>query len=311
MQRRGGSALLHKGTRMGPINQALVKLFEADQKYRQAQSRYEAASRDVRFQERKVNELVARLDQTHHEFKELQARSANTELDIKAREQKIEHYREQQQTAKNNKEYQTFLVQINTEKVDKNKIEDELLKLMEQVEKTQGELKALVEHVEAEKLKLAQLREQITGRLEVLKQEMDDLKPARDLAAAEVPAKHLDTFERLCERFDGEALAAIAKPNRRVEEYICSSCNMSMAPDIYNRVHSRDEPLTCPSCRRFLFIPNDLPPELAVNQPKKPKKSEGKSAEAKAGAEPPTVQSAQPTEAPQVDAPPATPPNQA
>ena len=130
-----------------------------------------------------------------------------------------------------------------------------------------------------------------------MKKEIDDLKPERDAAAAGVPAKHLDTFERLSERFDGEAMAAIDKPNRRVEEYICTACNMSMAPDIYNRLHSRDEPMSCPSCRRFLFIPSDLPPELAVNQRKKPKKSEEKAADEKP-AEQAAAPAAQPVEAP-------------
>ena len=292
---------------MGPINQALVKLFEADQEYRQAQDRYEAASRDVRFQERKVNELAARLDQTNLQFRELQARAGNTELDIKAREQKIERFREQQQTAKNNKEYQTFLVEINTHKVDKGKIEDELLKLMEQIEKTQVEVKVLAEQTESEKVKLVQLREQITGRLQVLKREVDDLKPARDSAAAEVPAQHLDTFERLCERFDGEAMAPITKPSRRVEEYVCMACNMSLAPDLYNRLHSRDEPLRCPSCHRFLFIPSDLPPELAVNQRKKPKKAEEKPKEPKDSVEAPAAQATVAPESAQAPIPPAAP----
>lgn len=292
---------------MGPINQALVKLFEADQQYRQAQGRYEAAARDVRFQERKVTELAARLDQTNLQFRELQARTANTELDIKTREQKIERFREQQQTSKTNKEYQTFLVQINTEKVDKGKIEDELLKLMEQVEKTQGEVKALSELAESEKQKLAQMREQITGRLEGLKREVDHLKPARDQAAADVSPKDLDNFERLCERFDGEAMAPITKPNRRVEEYVCAACNMSLAPDLYNRLHTRDEPLTCPSCRRFLFIPTDLPPELAVNQRKKPKKAEEKPKETKDTPEAPAAQVTPSSEGTQAQTPPAAP----
>lgn len=42
---------------MGPTNVALVKLFHADTKYRQAQSRYEAASRDV-----KITQAYSRLD---------------------------------------------------------------------------------------------------------------------------------------------------------------------------------------------------------------------------------------------------------
>ena len=42
---------------MGPMNVALVKLFQADQRLREAQGRLEAVSRNVRVQQRKVNEI--------------------------------------------------------------------------------------------------------------------------------------------------------------------------------------------------------------------------------------------------------------
>jgi uncharacterized protein len=259
---------------MGPTNQALVKLFDADQKYREAQARYDAAAHDVRIQERRVNDLSGKLQLSQTQLLEQQAKAASAELDIKARDTQIEKLRVQQQTAQNNKEYQNFLIQINTEKVDKAKSEDALLKVMEQVERLQGEVKQAASLLEAETQKLEQMRQQIIGRLEVMKKEVDDLKPARDAAAAGVSARNLEAFERLAERFDGEAMAAIQKPDRRIEEYTCSACNMEMAVDLYNRLHNRDEVLFCPSCRRMLYIPEDLPPEQAVNQRKKTKKQE-------------------------------------
>jgi predicted nucleic acid-binding Zn-ribbon protein len=284
---------------MGPTNEALVRLFGADQKYRQAQARHDAASRDVRIQQGRVNDLESKLSAASTQLKDFQTKAGTTELDIKAREQKIERFREQQQTAKNNKEYQTFLVQINTEKVDKNKVEDELLKLMEQIEKSQVEVKQLTGMLETEKQKLQTIREQITGRLETLKQEIEQCKPARDEAAAAVNPSLLVVFDRLADRFDGEAMAPISRPDKRVEEYVCGACNMSMAVDMYNRLHSRDEAIFCPSCRRFLYIPEDMTPEAAIKQKKKPKK-EKEEAPAEAAAQDPQ----QPT-------PPATPEAQA
>lgn len=286
---------------MGPTNEALVRLFGADQKYRQAQARYDAASRDVRIQQGRVADLENKLATASTQLKDFQARSANTELDIKAREEKIERFRQQQQTAKNNKEYQTFLVQINTEKVDKGKVEDELLKLMEQVEKSQVEVKQLTGMVETEKQKLQGMREQITARLDTLKLEIDQLKPARDEAAAAVTPTLLAAFDRLAERFDGEALAAIQRPDKRVEEYACAACYMNMAVDIYNRLHTRDEPMFCPSCRRFLYIPEDLTPETAINQKKKPTKREREEAATAAEASAPPAPAA-PLEPPSPEA---------
>ena len=120
---------------MGPTNVALVQYYQADQKVRAAQARLEAATKDVRIQERKVNELAEKHRLAAATLKELQSKSAQLDLDVKSRDGHIEKLRTQQQNAHNNKEYQAFLVEINTEKVDKTKIEDQLLAVMEQVEK--------------------------------------------------------------------------------------------------------------------------------------------------------------------------------
>lgn len=272
----GGELLFFiKGTRMGPTNVAMVKLYHADQKYRQAQSRYDAASRDVRIQDRKVKDLQTRLEATNLQLLETQATSGNTDLDIRSREGRIEKFREQQQTAKNNKEYQNFLIQINTEKVDKTKAEDELLRLMGEVETLQAESRQLAAQVATETEKMAAMSQKITQKLTAIQSDIDELKPLREAAAAEVPAAALGAYNKLADRFEGEAMAPMEKPDRRVEEYACGACNMSLMVDIYNRLHVFDQPMTCPSCRRFLYIPDDLPPEEALNPRKKDKPKKG------------------------------------
>jgi hypothetical protein len=46
---------------MGPTNVALVKLFRADNDLRDAQNRLDEAGKNVRLQERRVNDLEAKL----------------------------------------------------------------------------------------------------------------------------------------------------------------------------------------------------------------------------------------------------------
>jgi predicted nucleic acid-binding Zn-ribbon protein len=259
---------------MGPSNVALVKLYQADQKLREAQGRLDALSKNVRIQERKLHDLTERLRLTQSKLKEQQAQSAGFELDLKSREAKIERLRSQQQNANNNKEYQVFLVEINTEKVDKGKIEEQLLKSMESVEKLQNEAKELSQLVESESIKLKALQAEIGDRAVKLQAEIDALRPLREAAYEAASPKWRDEFERLADKFEGEAMSALAKPDRRREEYACTACNMDLVTDIYNKLHSRDEMVFCPSCRRILYIPADLPIEMAVNT--KPKKAEKK-----------------------------------
>jgi DNA-directed RNA polymerase subunit RPC12/RpoP len=92
-------------------------------------------------------------------------------------------------------------------------------------------------------------------------------------------------FERMADKYEGEAMAAIARPNPRREEYVCTSCNMDLVVDLYNRLHTRDEVVFCPSCKRMLYIPEDLTPENAVKQKKAPRARKGAADEETASVE--------------------------
>ena len=249
---------------MGPTNVALVKLFRADQDLRAAQERLDEAGKNVRLQERRVNDLDAKLKDAQSRLRQQQSRAGQLDLDMRSRDAHIEKLRTQQQTAKNNKEYQAFLVEINTGKVDRAKVEDEAVKVMEQVEKGQQEVAALNAALEGERAKLTAVKSQLSETLAKLQAEVDALKPAREEAAARLPSNVRDAFNRLADRYDGEALSKLTRPDRRREEYACDACNMELAIDVYNKLHSRDEIVFCPSCRKILYIPEDLTPEAAI-----------------------------------------------
>lgn len=249
---------------MGPTNVALVNLFRADQALRQAQERLDAANKNVRIQERRVNELSEKLRLGQTSLLENKARAGQVELDVASREAHIEKLRSQQANTKNNKEYQAFLVEINTSKLDKAKLEEEQIKAMEAVEKIQGEVAILQAQVETERGKLDVMKGQIGDTVKRLEAEVNALKPTRDAAAAAAPARGREAFERLAERNDGDALSAVCKPDRRREEYLCTECNMELVRDIYNKLHTRDEIIFCPSCARILYIPEDFTPAMAI-----------------------------------------------
>ncbi len=256
---------------MGPTNIALVKLFRADQALREAQERLDAASKNVRVQERRVNDLTEKHKAAQLALRTQQSKAGQLDLDMKSRDAHIEKLRTHQQSAKTNKEYQAFLIEINTAKVDRGKVEEEAMKMMEVVDTAQTELAGLAAGLETERAKLQTLKDQSGATVAALKAEVEETRPARDAAAAALPPKALAAFERLADHHDGEAMAAIARPDRRREEYVCTSCNMDLVTDVYNKLHSRDELVFCPSCRRILYIPEDLPVENAIKTRATPK----------------------------------------
>ena len=261
---------------MGPTNVALVKLFRADADLREAQNRLDEAGKNVRLQERRVADLEAKLKDSQTRQKQQQSRAGQLDLDMRTRDAHIEKLRTQQQTAKNNKEYQAFLIEINTAKVDRGKVEDEAMRVMGDVEKGTQEVAALNTALEAERAKLATIRSQLAETIAKHQAEVDALKPARDAAQAALPPKVADAFNRLADRYEGDALSPLSRPDRRREEYLCTSCNMELAIDIYNKLHSRDDIVFCPNCRRILYIPEDLTPEAAISGVKSGRSSGGR-----------------------------------
>ncbi len=251
---------------MGPTNVALVRLFQADQALREAQEHLDAESASVRGQERRITDLAERVKLTQLKLRETQSKSGQLELDIKTRDARIEKLRAQQQESKNHKEYQVFLAEIATEKLDKNKTENETLKVMEEVEGVQRELDDLNAQLDAERQKHKATVEKLAGRLAELQAEVDRLRPDRDEAAAAAPPKVRDLYDRLADRYEGDPVAAVTKPDRRREEYACGACNMDLVVDVYNKLHSRDDLVYCPNCQRMLYIPDDLPPETAIHK---------------------------------------------
>jgi predicted nucleic acid-binding Zn-ribbon protein len=255
---------------MGPTNVALVKLFEADRTLRDAQHKLEDAAHNIRIQERRVNDLTEKLRLAQHTHKDQLSKTAQLELDLKIRDQQIEKLRAQQQLAKNNKEYQALLVEINTRKLDRGKIEEQTLALVDAAEKVKVESAALSTHLETEKEKLVVMKAQVGDTLTKLQAEIDAVRPQREAAEAVVPPKARDIFNRLADRYDGEAMAGIDRPDRRKEEYLCTACNMDLVRDIYNKLKSRDDVVFCPNCQRILFIPDHFTAEHAIGGPGKP-----------------------------------------
>lgn len=252
---------------MGPTTVALLTYFRADRAYQLARQKLDAATRSVRIQEGKLTALTAEHNDTHRKAVETEAKSKELELEVKSRDERIELLRSRQGNATNPKEYQALIVEINTQKLDKGKLEEQALALMEEAEKIKKAAADLKTRLDAEAAKLAQMKGEIDQKVQEITAEVESLRSPRDEIGKSVPHAALTIYARMADRFDGEAMAAIEKPDPRDIEYLCTGCNTYLVADIYNRLMSvRDEIVTCPSCQRVLFVPEEMTPEMALSK---------------------------------------------
>ena len=266
---------------MGPTITALSQFFESDQALRSAQRQLDNATRDVRAQAAKTDQVQTDLVAAEKKFIEFAAKAANLDQELQILDAKINMLRERQTNATNPKEYQALLVDINTQKLDRDKKGDEALAAMDASEKQKVVHTDLVARLGVDKGKLEKMSGEIDQKVQDLTSQIASLKGPRDESAGKLTPKIVAIYDRVAARYEGDAMSAIERYDDEADEYACSACGISLVVDIYNRLHRKDELVSCPKCARILYIPEDLPshakPEVVTTKKKsastKPRKA--------------------------------------
>lgn len=239
---------------MGATLEALIALQDIELQIVDIRRQLGSKERGVRRQQSKVQQAQQALQSAHDEARQAQIMADNADLELKTKDESVNKLRDGLNSVRTNKEYAAILAQLNNEKAERTRIETRALELMSEVETRKQEETTLATTAQEEARRL----ENLTGQLDQARSSFSDrltaLEQQRDEAASKLDAKTIDLFNRLSERFDGEALARVIQPHPRRQEYLCEGCNMSVTIERANALMSRDEVVTCGSCGRILFI---------------------------------------------------------
>lgn len=247
---------------MGATLDALYRLQNIEIQLRSIRERIGSKARAIQVRRRRVAGIEREITDTHGHIQQAQAHADERELERQTHEDHISKLREALNQAKTNKEYAAILTQINTDKADALKLEDEVLTSLSQVDdlkKQEADLKA---SLETEQTALNTLEQDATDLETSLSGELADLESRRTQAAEKVPHEILTQFERTCEKREGEAMALVEKVHPKRAEYICTGCNMSVTLETVNALQSRDDVLQCQTCSRLLYL--EAPAEVSA-----------------------------------------------
>ena len=240
---------------MGPTLKALVKLQVIELDLCKIRRRRKAKGNAVATQEKHLAQIDSEKNSLTEIISQKRVNADELDLTLKQNREKVEKYRGDLNAARTNKEYAAILTQINSQKASDAKIEEQALAVMSEIEELEKKITQLSEVREEEAKKLETLKESCKDDIEKLDKMIADLSEKREEAAKEVPADELHTFERLSERFDGEAMAAIEisgkKPNIT---FSCTGCYMSLNAEHVNALRSNDIVRMCDSCGRILYL---------------------------------------------------------
>ena len=210
--------------------------------------------RRVAAQERKIRTMDRDLDKQREELRREEVRLNTLEVDVAGRTANIDKLREHLNSVRTNKEYADILADINNQKADTTKVESEAMEVMEVVETRRKDLDEHdanrakeVSRMEELKQELVQLRQTFSPRLTKLEAQKQEALDGIDRSV-------ITLFERVSERYDGEVLAEVVRPNPRLDEFRCNGCHMQLRADVANALLVKDEVMTCKVCGRILFM---------------------------------------------------------
>lgn len=181
--------------------------------------------------------------------KSLELKRNQLETELGSKEQQIKKLQMQTYQVKTNKEYSALQLEIEGNKADKSVLEEEILKLMEEVDRAKGQVASEKEQLKVQEGELKIRLDQIEQESKKSQASIEQLQSARAALAPKVDLKMLSQYERILERKEGTALVPVRGNS-------CSGCNMILPPQAINEVMMSTRLIPCESCARILYIEN-------------------------------------------------------
>ena len=179
--------------------------------------------------------------------KSIELKRNQMETDLAGKEQQVKKLQTQLYQLKTNKEYSAMQLEIEGLKADKSVLEEEILKLMEEIDRSKGQSASERERLKAQEGELNGRLAQIEQESQKSKASIERLRSARAELLPKVDPRVLSQYERILDRKEGLALVPIRGD-------ACAGCHMVLPPQAINEVQIGSRLIPCESCARILYI---------------------------------------------------------
>ncbi|QDT44423.1 Putative zinc ribbon domain protein [Gimesia alba] len=221
------------------LHHLYLRLYDVDQKLEQGPKRIKLKEQFALIQEEKLKEVQ---DQVLQLKKQVQQKN----LDLQSNEAKILDLKGKLNSASSNKEFDIIKGQIAADEMANSVLEDEILELMDKIDKKEEEVQSWVEKKDAAHAEAKKTAQDFESARSRLNEEITECKAAIADAEQIIPENLKVMFERLVRSHGAGALAT-------VEGRFCSACNVMIEPQLRVELNS-GRLVFCKSCGRLLYM---------------------------------------------------------
>lgn len=182
------------------------------------------------------------------ELKAMQLKRKDRELDLETKEKEVKKYQTQLLQIKTNKEYMSLQKQIAGLKADNSVLEDEILELLEKVDKVRQAVSQDKENLVAEENRWQEETKKIDREIGQIEERIAFLGRQRTELCANVEKTLLAKYERILKAKSGLAFVPVVGET-------CGGCHKVVPPQVINETRMKDKMITCEFCARLLYWP--------------------------------------------------------
>jgi predicted nucleic acid-binding Zn-ribbon protein len=191
------------------------------------------------------------IKQAEENLKNIQLKQKEKEGNLQQKEEQIKKLQGQLYMLKTNKEYSTMLAEIEGVKADNSLIEEDIIKLMDEIELAKKKISEEKEIFKTEEANAQREKEIINLKSREIEAKLSELNEKRNIMTPNLEKQTLSKYEKILKNKDGLAIV-------HIEESSCGGCHMNLPPQVISEVKLREDIVVCGSCLRMLYIEDNV-----------------------------------------------------
>ncbi|MCG6533618.1 MAG: C4-type zinc ribbon domain-containing protein [Syntrophales bacterium LBB04] len=200
------------------------------------------------------NAFQAGFEENKKKFEDIQKAHREKEEKLKKGQESIKKAKERLGDVKTNKEYQAVLKEIEGADSKNGETEDEIISVLEEVDKARVELKIKEKEMEAYRLEYGEKRNKLDAELKSLDTVLSTSTDKSGKLKKKIPAALLKQYDAIKALHKGLAVVAVWKE-------ICAGCYMNIPPQLYIELQKSTDFYTCPNCNRIIYWQDQSSPK--------------------------------------------------
>lgn len=184
-------------------------------------------------------------------IKELHLKNKEKEIDLGSKEESLKKIQGQLYQLKTNKEYQIKLNEIGSLKADISVAEENMLKILEEIESAKKDLELKKEILCREEKNFKEEECKIKNQIKDIEIKISGLENKRNSFTNEIGEKTLAKYEQLLKTRGGLAIVPVNGNH-------CGFCGIAVTHQKINEIKMYDNLAFCENCVRILYLPDDI-----------------------------------------------------